>query len=71
MRCFNGVSCSKDLTLHKIKLQVASWVPILSSFKGISIDSMMSSWKEVAFLGLIRASVFQSWSPPPLGYLNL
>lgn len=43
MKCFEGLSSLKDVILHKIKLQVANRMTLLSDFKGILVDSMVSS----------------------------
>lgn len=60
------MSTSEDVILHKIKFQVTSWVSLRPVFKGISLDSLMSNWKEVAVSGPCRLFVHPCWSPPPL-----
>ena len=49
LRCFEGISVSESNMLEKLKFLVASWVSILPSFKGFSLDQIVYHWKEVAF----------------------
>ena len=49
-RCFEDSGTSaKDLT-YMLKLTIASWVPFLPQFHGISIDIILRNCREVVFL---------------------
>lgn len=51
--CFDG-ACSMESELERsVKFYVSSWVSIFPQFRGISIDSTLRSWYEVAFFLLI------------------
>lgn len=54
---FEWVSSKEDFQLHKVKVQVASWVSFLPEFKGITLYCMMYGQKEVAFSVLCRSPI--------------
>lgn len=54
---FEWVSSKEDFQLHKVKVQVASWVSFLPEFKGMAIYCMMYGSKEVAFSVLCRSPI--------------
>ena len=65
-RCFYDNSLAEDLLTDKVKFLTASWASPLPSFKGTSVDVILSKWKEVAFSSPASPSSVQRWTPPPL-----
>ena len=70
-RCFEGSSCNDIQLGDKIKHSVAIWAFYLHHFKGISPNSIIFNWKEVAFSNLLKQRVLQRWQPTRLGALKL
>lgn len=48
-RCFEGRSSTTVDVVDKARLNVAVWVSILPTFRGLPIDTILRSWKDVAF----------------------
>lgn len=59
-RC-RGVYSRVEKLQSSIKFCVVSWVPIVPAFRGISIDSMLRSWHDVAFSSNFKDQPLLSW----------
>lgn len=69
--CFDG-ACSMESELERsVKFYISSWVSILPQVRGISIDSTLRSWYEVAFSTYHPNHLTPPWTPPPLGFVKL
>lgn len=47
-RCFERKVSIKDSIIERIKIVVASWMLILSYFRGIRLDYFMFNWKKIS-----------------------
>ena len=70
-RCFEESSYNGNQLGKKVKHRVAMWASCLPYFKGISADSIIHNWKEVAFSCLLKHHISHRWIPPPVGVLKL
>lgn len=52
-RCFKGKGMPVEIMIERLKFFIAAQVFILLHFRGISIDTIMHGWREVAFSALM------------------
>ena len=69
--CYEGGSTDVNILVEKVKYLVALWVSSNPLFKGISVNSIIHNWKEVAFSHPQQTRVTPIWCPPTPGALKL